>query len=160
MGIDMMKASTKLSMTAVAGLLGVALATGAAYAATTGALSAADAPGQVLKVSGVAPAADHASATALAHANTNAKGLFGTTPAAAKAKGLARATAMSGAANHSSVGQVSRAAAQSTVGQVSRPAAQTLPAYHAVVPSTMTAHPAAPRPMMTPGTSTAPHTMR
>jgi hypothetical protein len=155
MGIDMMKASTKLSMTAVAGLLGVALATGAAYAATaTGALSAADAPGQVLKVSGVAPAA------ALAHANTNAKGLFGTTPAAAKAKGLARATAMSGAANHSSVGQVSRAAAQSTVGQVSRPAAQTLPAYHAVVPSTMTAHPAAPRPMMTPGTSTAPHTMR
>ena len=150
MGIDMMKASTKLGMTAVAGLLGVALATGGAYAAT-GALSAADAPGQVLKVSGVAPAADHASATAREHANANAKGLFGTTPAAAKAKGPARATAMSGAANHSSVGQVARAAAQA------------LPAYHPampVMPSTKAAHPAAPRPMMTPGTSAAPHTMR
>ena len=142
MGIDMMKASTKLGMTAVAGLLGVALATGAAYAATTGALSAADAPGQTLKVSGVAPAADHASATALAHA----KGLFSTTPAAAKATGMARATAMSGAANHSSVGQVARAAAQA------------LPAYHPampvmpvmpVMPSTAAGHPAV-----------APHTMR
>ena len=146
MGIDMMKASTKLGMTAVAGLLGVALATGAAYAATTGALSAADAPGQTLKVSGVVPAADHASATALAHANAHAKGLFGTTPAAAKATGMARATAMSGAANHSSVGQVARAAAQA------------LPAYHPampvmpvmpVMPSTAAGHPAV-----------APHTMR
>ena len=147
MGIDMMKTSTKLGMTAVAGLLGVALAAGVAHAAT-GAFSAADAPGQVLKVSGVAPAADHARATALAHANTNAKGLFGTTPAAAKATGLARATAMSGAANHSTVGQVARAAAQA------------LPAYHPVMRSTMAAHPATPWPMMTPGTSTAPHMMR
>lgn len=147
MGIDMMKASTKLGMTAVAGLLGVALATGGAYAAT-GALSAADAPGHVLKVSGVAPAAVHASDTARLHANDNAKFLRGTTPAAAKATGLARTTAMSGAANHSSVGQVARAAAQA------------LPAYHPVMRSTMAAHPATPRPMMTPGTSTAPHMMR
>jgi len=147
MGIDMMKASTKLGMTAVAGLLGVALATGGAYAAT-GALSAADAPGHVLKVSGVAPAAIHASDTARLHANDNAKFLRGTTPAAAKATGLARATAMSGAANHSSVGQVARAAAQA------------LPAYHPVMRSTTAAHPATPWPMMTPGTSTAPHMMR
>jgi len=149
MGIDMMKASTKLGMTAVAGLLGVALATGGAYAAT-GALSASDAPGQVLKVSGVAPAAVHASDTARVHANDNAKFLRGTTLAAPKATGLARATAMSGAANHSTVGQVARAAAQA------------LPAYHPVMPSTMTAHPSTPRPMMTPGTGTgtAPHTMR
>jgi len=142
----MMKASTKLGMTAVAGLLGVALATGGAYAAT-GALSAADAPGQVLKVSGVAPAAVPASDTARDNANDNARFLRGTTPAAAKATGLARATAMSDAANHSSVGQVARAAAQA------------LPEYHPAMPSTTAEHPTAPRPM-THGTSTAPHSMR
>jgi hypothetical protein len=147
MGIDMMKASTKLGATAVAGLLGVALAAGVAHAAN-GALSAADAPGQVLQVRGVAPAAVHASDTALTNANRNAKFLRGTTTPPAAAKGLARATAMSGAAN------------PSTVGQVARPAAQALPAYHPAMPSTAAAHPAVPRPMMTPGTSTAPHTMR
>ena len=139
MGIDMMKASTKLGMTAVAGLLGVALATGGAYAAT-GALSAADAPGHVLKVSGVAPAAVHASDTARLHANDNAKFLRGTTPAAATATGLARATAMSGAANHSRVGPVARAAAQA------------LPASHPVLRSTMAANPATPGPLPPTGT--------
>jgi len=69
----MMKTSTKLFATGAASLLGVALAAGGAHAAT-GALSAADAPGQVLKVRGVAPAAAHANDTARAHANANAKG--------------------------------------------------------------------------------------
>lgn len=155
MGIDMMKASTKLGMTAVAGLLGVALAAGGAHAAT-GALSASDAPGQVLKVSGVAPAAEHASDTALANANDNAKGLNGTPAEAAKATASARATALARAA------AMSQAASHATVGQVARAAAQALPAYHDGMPSTMTAHPAAPGPMMTPGTGTgtAPHRMR
>jgi hypothetical protein len=76
-----MKKSTKLIMTGAASLLGVALATGGAYAAS-GSLTASDAPGQVLKVSGVGPASTHASDTAKAHANANAKGLFGTTATA------------------------------------------------------------------------------
>lgn len=74
----MMK-STKLILTGAASLLGVALATGGAYAAS-GTLTAFDSPGQVLKLSGVGPASAHASATAKAHANANAKGLFGTKP--------------------------------------------------------------------------------
>jgi len=48
----MMKTSTKLIVTGAASLLGIALATGAAYAAT-GSLTAADAPGRVLQVIGV-----------------------------------------------------------------------------------------------------------
>ncbi|MCU1528827.1 MAG: hypothetical protein JWP75_2590, partial [Frondihabitans sp.] len=74
-----MKKSTKLIMTGAASLLGVALATGGAYAAS-GTLTVSDSPGQALKVSGVAPAANHASLTAKAHASADAKGLFGTTP--------------------------------------------------------------------------------
>ena len=57
-----MKTSTKLIMTGAASLLGVALATGGAYA-VTGSLTASDAPGQVLQVSGVGPASAHAAAT-------------------------------------------------------------------------------------------------
>jgi hypothetical protein len=72
-----MKTSTKIIVTSAASLLGVALATGGAYAAT-GSLTVADAPGQVLHVSGIGPASTHASATAKAHANANAKGIFGT----------------------------------------------------------------------------------
>ena len=71
-----MKSSTKLITTAAASILGVALAGGAAYAAT-GSLTVADAPGQVLKVSGVGPASAHASETATTNANANARGLFG-----------------------------------------------------------------------------------
>jgi hypothetical protein len=133
----MMKTSTKLFATGAASLLGVALAAGGAHAAT-GSLNTADAPGQALQVTGVGPAAGHASATALAHANANAKGLFGTTPpvaAPANAKGVATSTA----ARHSGVGQVAR------------PAPQTLPAYHRVMPSTKPPMlPAVPQPM--PGT--------
>jgi hypothetical protein len=83
-GKDMLKTFTKLKVAGVASVLGVALAASGAYAAT-GALTSRDAPGQVLKVSGVGPASDHASATAIAHANPKARGLFGGTDAKAKA---------------------------------------------------------------------------
>jgi hypothetical protein len=75
-----MKKSTKLIMTGAASLLGVALAAGGAYA-TTG---LSDAPGQLLKISGIAPASSHANQNALDHANANAKGLFDSTPKAAE----------------------------------------------------------------------------
>jgi hypothetical protein len=77
--------STKLIVTGAASILGVVLAASGAYAAT-GSLSVSDAPGQVLKVSGVGPASEHASDNAKAHANENAKGLFGTTDAATDAE--------------------------------------------------------------------------
>ena len=133
----MMKTSTKLIATGAASVLGVALA-GGAYAAT-GSLTTADAPGQVLQVSGVGPAAGHASATAKAHANANAKGLFGA-PAAHATPAMAGGALASSAA--------SMAARHSTVGQVARPAPQMLPAYHAVMP-TMRASmpPTVPQPM-------------
>ena len=144
----MMKTSTKLFATGAASLLGVALVAGGAHAAT-GALSAADAPGQVLKLGGVGPASTHASATGLKHANANAKGLFGiakpvVAPVPANAKGVATSTA----AQHSGVGQVAR------------PAPHTLPAYHRVMPSTKPPmRPAVPQPM--PGTGmNAPVPMR
>ena len=72
------KTSTRVIATTAASILGVALAVGGAYAAT-GSLTVSDAPGQVLKVDGVGPASAHASDTAKAHANSNARGLFGTT---------------------------------------------------------------------------------
>lgn len=124
----MMKTSSKLLVTGAASMLGVALAAGGAYAAT-GSLTPADAPGQVLQVSGVGPAASHASATALAHANPNAKGLFGTTPASARDKDLSHPTSMPIAAAHRSVSRVVV------------PAPRTLPAYHASM------HPAVPVPV-------------
>ena len=132
----MMKTSSKLLVTGAASMLGVALAAGGAYAAT-GSLTAADAPGQVLQVSGVGPAAAHASDTATAHANANAKGLRGGTPADAdaNAKGLSHPAAMPAAGHRS-------------VSQVVRPAPKTLPAYHAVMPSSHASmHPAVPVPV-------------
>lgn len=142
-----MKTSTKLIVTGAASVLGVALA-GGAYAAT-GSLTTADAPGQVLQVSGVGPAAGHASATAKAHANANAKGLFGTTPANPGAKGPSDPTAMPMAAGHSSVGQVAR------------PAPRTLPDYHAVMPSSRASmQPVVPQPMTRPGMNGSTSPMR
>lgn len=119
----MMKTSTKLFATGAASLLGVALVAGGAHAAT-GALSAADSPGQVLQVSGVVPASTQASATASAHANANAnaEGLFGSPAAPARTNAKGASTSSPAPARHSAVGQVAR------------PAAQTLPAYHAVAP--------------------------
>lgn len=73
----MLNKSAKLIMTGAASILGVALATGGAWAAS-GSLTVSDAPGQVLQVDGVGPASLHASETAKTHANANAKGLFGT----------------------------------------------------------------------------------
>ncbi|MHB8188476.1 MAG: hypothetical protein ACYDDU_20885 [Dermatophilaceae bacterium] len=120
----MMKTSTKLFATGAASLLGVALVAGGAHAATA-ALSSADSPGQVLQVSGIAPASTQANATASAHANTNAKGLFGSPAAPARAKAKGASTSSPAPAMHS-------------VAQVARPAAQTLPAYHAVAPRVST----------------------
>lgn len=123
---DMMKPSTKMIVTGAAGVLGVAMAAGVAQAAT-GSLTSADAPGQVLQVSGVGPAAGHASPTAVAHANANAKGLFGGT------------TGHTGAKIPSGVAAMPTAAAgHSSVGQVARPMAHTLPSYHAVMPAAQT----------------------
>jgi len=124
----MMKTSSKLLVTGAASLLGVALAAGGAYAAT-GSLTAADAPGQVLQVSGVGPAYAHASDAAKAHANANAKGLLGTTPPQTGDKGPSHPASMPIAAGHGSVTQVVR------------PAPKTLPAYHASM------HPAVPVPV-------------
>ena len=141
----MLKASTKLSVTGAATLLGVALLGGGAYAAA-GSLTADDAPGQVLQVSGVGPTAGQASATALVHAN--AKDPLGTTPSPPKA-------------NDPSIAQTTAVATlHSAVGQVARPAPQTLPAYHAVTPQVAASpQPVAPSPMMTRGTNTSPTPM-
>jgi len=126
----MMKTSSKLLVTGAASMLGVALAAGGAYAAT-GSLTPADAPGQVLQVSGVGPAAAHASVTATVHAN--AKGLGGGEPTSARDKAVSHPTSMPIAAAHRSVSQVVR------------PAPKTLPAYHAVMPSSHASmHPAVP----------------
>lgn len=105
-----MKTSTKLIMTGAASLLGVALATGGAYA-VTGSLTASDAPGQVLQVSGVGPASAHADANATANANANAKGVLGTTDTAeAEATAAAEASA-AGAAATTNVDSTSTATA-------------------------------------------------
>jgi|GEM_PF-623724 hypothetical protein len=158
----MMKKSKKLVVTGAASLLGVALAASGAYAAT-GSLTAGDAPGQVLHVSGVGPASDHASATAVAHANAKAKGLFGSTSAHAAAATHASAKGQSGAVPvHASASAnglsgamaTPMAAGHSSVGQVARPAPQTLPAYHAVMPHMpATVQPVVPQPMMSRATT-------
>lgn len=136
---NMMKTSSKLLVTGAASMLGVALAAGGAYAAT-GSLTAADAPGQVLQVSGVGPASAHASDTAKAHANpnanANAKGLSDTTPTETGDKALSHPASVPIAAGHQSVSQVVR------------PAPKTLPAYHAVMPSSHASmYPAVPVPV-------------
>ena len=137
----MLKASTKLSVTGAATLLGVALLGGGAYAAA-GFLTADDVPGQVLQVSGVGTAAVQASATALVHAN--AKDPLGTpsSPPKANDPSIAKTTAV--------------ATLHGAVGQVVRPAPQTLPAYHAVTPQMAASpQPVAPSPTMTRGPNTS-----
>ena len=118
----MMNTSTKLITFGAASLLGVALAAGAAHAATWS-LSAADAPGQVLHVTGVGPASVPATATA----TPNAKALSGATAARATT-----APPTPRGATHTK--------APSSVRQVARPAPQMLPAYHEVMHSGETAH--------------------
>ena len=118
-----MKTSTKLTVAGAATLLGASLFAGGAYAATG--LSAGNAPGRVLQVSGVAPAAAHASTVAVAHANTNAKGVLGATAAhpATRATVPPAARATSHVTTHVTM--------HATVRQVARPAAQPVPAHHA-----------------------------
>jgi ABC-type transporter Mla subunit MlaD len=128
----MMKTSARLSVTAAASMLGVALAASGAYAAAS-ALTTRDVPGQVLQVSGVGPASDHASPTA--HANTGVKvpPVATTVPMAARPR---------------------------VVGQVARPTPQTLPAYHPAMPqTTASTQPVVPQPIMSPGTNTPPSPM-
>jgi len=134
-GKDMMKTSTKLIVTGAASLLGIALATGAAYAAT-GSLTAADAPGRVLQVSGVGLPAGPASATATA-AHANANGLSG-------------------------VAATPMAVGHGGVGQVARPAPRMLSPYHAVMPSMRASvQPAAPQPVSSsPGMTVPARSMR
>ena len=130
-GEVIMKTSTKLTVTAAASVLGVALAVGGASAAT-GSLSVANSPGHVLQVSGVAPASTHASGTATTHANPTAKGLFGDTT--------------EHAATHATTGATTHATTCATampcggVTAVAPPAAQTLPMHHAEVHSPEPAH--------------------
>jgi hypothetical protein len=126
-GEVIMKTSTKLIATGAASVLGVALAVGGASAAT-GSLSVANAPGHVLQVSGVAPAAAHASGTATTHANPNAKGLFGDPAEHATPHATPHAT------THAT------AMPRSGVSQVAPPAAQSLPMHHAEVHSPEPAH--------------------
>jgi hypothetical protein len=141
----MMKTSTRLSVTVASSMLGVALAASGAYAAT-GALTTRDAPGQVLQVSGVVPASDHA--TPSAHANAKLPSVAKPSHANAHVKVPSVATAMP------------MAAGPRVVGQVARPAPQTLPAYHpAMLPTTASTRPAVPQPMMSPGSNTPPSPM-
>ena len=129
-GKAMMKITTKVIVTGAATMLGVAMVAGGAYAAT-GSMTAADAPGQVAQVSSVGPAAAHASPTALAHADANAKGLFGATaartPAVVPTPMAAHATA--------------HATMHATVHQVAPPAVQQMPAHHAGTPGMTQSHP-------------------
>jgi len=111
----MMKVSSKLIAIGAASVLGVALAAGGAQAAS-GALTARDAPGQVVQVSGVGPTSAQSNATGVAHANPNAEGSF----EAAVARPPAHTT--------------THAVTLSRVSQVARPAARPLPADHADMP--------------------------
>jgi hypothetical protein len=115
-GKDMMKISTKVIVTGAATMLGVAMVAGGAYAAT-GSMTPAGAPGRVVQVSSVGPATAHASTTAIAHADANAKGLFGATAA----QPAARATTP--VAAHVTM--------HATVHQIARPVAQQVPSHHA-----------------------------
>ena len=139
----MLKTFTRLKVAGVASVLGVALAASGAYAAT-GALTSRDAPGQVLKVSGVGPASDHATATAIAHANPKARGLFGGTDAKAKAHVNATAIAHANTRAPFRAATMPMAAMHSSVTHVAVPAPQTLPAYHAPI------QPVAPQPVTRP----------
>jgi hypothetical protein len=126
-----MKTSTKLIVTAAAGVLGVVLAVGGASAAT-GSLSVANDPGHVLQVSGVVAASTHASGTATTHANPSAKGSFGDTTEHAATH------ATTGATTHATT--CAPAMPCGGVTAVTPPAAQTLPMHHAEVHAPEPAH--------------------
>ena len=111
--------STRLTVAAAASLFGVALA-GVGVIAGIGSFTSADAPGQVLQVSGVGPV----SANPIATAKPSATAKTDATP-----RPLATVTTQSG------------------VGQVAPLAAQPLPSYHPARPGPMTsAQPSMPQP--------------
>ena len=127
----MKEISTRVIMIGAASLLGVALVASSAYAAR-GSLTVADAPGQVLQISGVGPASAQVSPTATAHTSPtatartspNAKGLSSATTARATTRATSQATATP----------------QSGVSQVAPPAAQMLPTHHAEMHSPEPVH--------------------
>jgi len=121
----MMKVSSKLIAIGAASVLGVVLAAGGAQAAS-GALTARDAPVQVLQVSGVGPASAQANATATAHANPNATATAHANPNAEGSSEAAVARPPAHTTTH--------AVTHSRVSQVARPAARPLPAHHAEMP--------------------------
>ena len=131
----MKEISTRVIMIGAASLLGVALVASSAYAAR-GSLTVADAPGQVLQISGVGPASAqasptataHISPTATAHTSPNAKGLSSATTARSTARATTRATSQA------------TATPQSGVSQVAPPAAQMLPTHHAEMHSPEPVH--------------------
>lgn len=142
----MTKTSTRLSATVAASMLGIALAASAAYAAT-GALTTRNAPGQVLQVSGVGPAAGHASPKT--HAKTKVPSVAKPPHANAPVQVPPVAAPMPMAASHRAVIQVARSAPK------------TLPAYHQAMPQTTSStRPAVPQPMMSPGAATSPSPMQ
>lgn len=128
----MMNTSTKLAVAGAATLLGASLFAGGAYAATG--LGAGNAPGRVLQVSSVAPAAAHASTVAVAHANANAKGVLGATSVRPAARAAVHPAARAG--SH----VTTHVTMHATVRQVARPAARPLPAYYASTPTCGTNH--------------------
>jgi hypothetical protein len=117
--------STRLTVAAAASLFGVALA-GVGVIAGIGSFTSADAPGQVLQVSGVGPVSANPSATAKPNATAKPSA---TATTDATPRPLATVTTQSG------------------VGQVAPPAAQPLPSYHPARPGPMTpAQPSVPQP--------------
>ena len=114
-------------MIGAAGVLGLALVTGGAYA-VRGSLTVADAPGRVLTVSGVALASAPASPTTTAHPSPSAKGPSSATPAHPNTQATAHPTPQA------------TSMPQSGVSRVAPPAAQMLRTHHSEIHSPEPVH--------------------
>ena len=114
-------------MIGAAGVLGLALVTGGAYA-VRGSLTVADAPGRVLPVSGVGLASAPASPTTTTHPSPSAKGPSSATTAPPN----------TGATEHPTSQATS--IPQSGVSRVAPPAAQMLPTRHRQIHSPEPVH--------------------
>ena len=122
----MREISSRVIMIGAASVLGVALVAGGTYAAR-GSLTVADAPGRVLRVSGVGLASAHASPTTTAHASPSAKGPSSATtahPNTRAAHPTSQATSIP----------------QSRVSRVAPPAAQMLATHHPEIHSPEPVH--------------------
>jgi len=114
-------------MIGAASVLGVALVAGGTYAAR-GSLTVADAPGRVLRVSGVGLASAHAIPTDTAHTNPSARGPASATTAHPTERATTQATSQA------------TAIPQSGVSRVAPPAAQMLPTHHTEIHSPEPVH--------------------